>query len=161
MLYRSILTLLISCAWLLAGTGCSLWPASEQPMVQVKLRTVEVIKARLTEQRLLLHVRIDNNGSQPLKLRGLDFQLSLEGLELAEGRYRKAHWIAAGGHAELAIPVRSNLWPHGRLLLEALRHPQQPLGYHLDARIKRGWLLPPDVHLQRDGAIIPGHFFPE
>ncbi len=52
---------------------------------------VEVVRAKLMEQRFVLHFRIDNRNDSELTVRGLEYRIHLGDILLAEGEHE--HWI--------------------------------------------------------------------
>ena len=55
---------------------------------------VEVVRAKLLEQRFVLHFRIDNPNDSDLTVRGLEYRIHLGDILLAEGEHE--HWFTVG-----------------------------------------------------------------
>lgn len=142
-------------------SGCTSWFVDDTVDPQVHLVKVEVVKARLLEQHLRLYFRVDNPNDADLTVRGLVYRIHLSQLLLAEGEYE--HWftVAPRSSRYFQVPVRTNLWPHVREVVKLLRNPQRPIPYRLEGELETGLFIGHDVHLARNGEIIPGDFIPE
>ena len=147
---------------LLSGlTGCSTWMTGGFKDPDVQLIKVDVVKARLLEQEFRLRFRIDNPNGVSLPVRGLDYNVHLNGIQLAEGYSNEWFTVPAHGHHTFDVPVRTNLWRHLKGVVEALEEPEAPIRYRLRGEVKTGLLFGRSVHLQRNGEIIPGDYIPE
>ena len=86
---------------LLSGlTGCSTWMSGGFKDPDVQLIKVDVIKARLLEQEFRLRFRIDNPNGVSLPVRGLDYNVHINGIQLAEGHSNE--WFTAVSYTHLA-----------------------------------------------------------
>ncbi|MGC5702910.1 LEA type 2 family protein [Pseudomonas sp. NFXW11] len=146
---------------LLGLSGCRSWSGSEERDPTVHLARVEVVKANLLEQRFTLHLRVDNPNDSELTVRRLTYKVYLEQLLLSEGEHE--HWFSVSPHSSrlFKVPVRTNLWPQVREVVKLLRKPQRPIPYRLEGELEVGLFIGRDVHLKRNGVIIPGDFIPE
>jgi len=141
--------------------GCAGWFGGDFQDPDVHLVKVDVIKARLLEQRFSLRFRIDNPNDSDLPIRGLEYQVHLNGIRLAEGESSEWLSVPAHGRSEFEVPVRTNLWRHVKDIVKALEKPDQPIRYSLRGEVKTGLLFGRNVHMQRDGEIIPSEHIPE
>ena len=147
---------------LLSGlTGCSTWMTGGFKDPDVQLIKVDVVKARLLEQEFRLRFRIDNPNGVSLPVRGLDYNVHLNGIQLAEGYSNEWFTVPAHGHHTFDVPVRTNLWRHLRQIVKALEKPDEAIPYRLQGAVKTGWLFGQSVHMSRNGEIIPGDYIPE
>ncbi|WP_068829920.1 LEA type 2 family protein [Pseudomonas sp. BMS12] len=143
-------------------SGCASWFGSDFQDPHVHLVKVDVIKARLLEQRFSLRFRIDNPNDSELAIRGLVYDVQLNGIPLATGQSSQSVEVPAHGHREFEVPVRTNLWRHLKGLVKSLEDTERPLRYQLRGEVKVGSMLfGRSVHLQRNGEIIPGDYIPE
>ncbi len=142
-------------------TGCSTWMTGGFKDPDVQLIKVDVIKARLLEQEFSLRFRIDNPNGVSLPVRGLNYNVHLNGIQLAEGHSSEWFTVPAHGHHTFDVPVRTNLWRHVRQIVKALEKPDVPIRYSLKGEVKTGMLFGRSVHMARNGEIIPGDFIPE
>jgi len=141
--------------------GCSTWMTGGFKDPDVQLIKVDVIKARLLEQEFRLRFRIDNPNGVSLPVRGLEYDITLNDIPLAEGVSNEWFTVPAHGHHSFEVPVRTNLWRHVRQVVKMLEKPDQPIRYSLEGEVKTGMLFGRSVHMRRNGEIIPGDFIPE
>ncbi|VXC89562.1 conserved hypothetical protein [Pseudomonas sp. 8Z] len=127
----------------------------------VRLIKVDVIKAKLLEQEFRLRFRIDNPNSVSLPVRGLEYDITLNEIPLAAGSSSEWFTVPAHGQYTFEVPVRTNLWRHVRQVVKMLEKPNQPIRYTLNGEVKTGMLFSRNVHMSRNGEIIPGDFIPE
>lgn len=153
--------LLLFSILILQLTGCASWLDSDYRDPEVHLVKVETVKARLTEQEFILHVRVDNPNDERLFIRYLRYSVHLNELLLAEGE--ESLWRSVGAHARrtFKIPVRTNLWQKAKPLAKMLKDTDQPLRYRLDGELISGLIFSRNLHLSRSGEIIPGDLLPE
>lgn len=145
---------------LLSLTGCASWLDSDFRDPEVHLIKVETVKARLMQQRFILHFRIDNPNDSALQVRGLSYAVRLNDLLLAQGDDGQWLRIDAQSRRTLQVEVRTNLWQHLKPLAKMLRT-HAPLHYRLEGTLRTGLFFTRDLHLSRSGEIIPGDFVPE
>jgi LEA14-like dessication related protein len=141
--------------------GCASWFSDEEPDPEVHLVRVEVVRAKLLEQRFVLHFRIDNPNDSDLTVRGLEYRIHLGDILLAEGEHE--HWITVGPKRSgfYKVPIRTNLWPKVKDLVKQLKSPKQPVPYRLEGEMETGLFIAHYVHLARNGVIIPADLIPE
>ncbi|MGV8844808.1 MAG: LEA type 2 family protein [Pseudomonas sp.] len=156
-----ILSLFVFCGLLSGLTGCSSGITGSFKDPQVHLIKVDLVKARLLEQEFILRFRIDNPNAADLRVRGLIYSLYLNDVKLTEGEHSDWFSVPAYGHRVFVVPVRTNLWRHARQVVKALESPDQPIRYRLVGEVKTGLLFGRNVHVARNGEIIPGDFIPE
>lgn len=156
-----ILSLLLTLGLLVSLGGCSSGLTDDFRDPEVRLLKVDVIKAKLLEQKFVLRFRIDNPNDISLPIRGLNYNVKLNGVPLAEGRSDKSFTVPAHGHQTFDVPVRTNLWRHLKRIVNSLEDPDEPISYQLQGEVKTGLMFGRSVHLQRNGEIIPGNYIPE
>jgi LEA14-like dessication related protein len=148
--------------FLLSGlSGCASWFSDDEPDPQVHLVQVEVVRAKLMEQKFILHFRVDNPNDSDLTVRSLEYRIHLGDMLLAEGEHE--HWFTVGPKhsAYFKVPIRTNLWPKIRDLVKMLKKPDQPIPYRLEGELETGLFIAHYVHLARNGVIIPADLIPE
>jgi len=158
---RTLRTYSLLLALMLGLSGCASWFADDAPEPQIQLVQVEVVRAKLLEQRFKLHFRVDNPGDSDLTVRGLVYKITLGNILLTEGESNEWLTVAPHSHAFFRVKVRTNLWPQIRDVLDMLKNPRQPVPYRLEGELKTGLFIGNDVHVMRNGEIIPGDFIPE
>jgi len=146
---------------LLTLSGCASWFDTDTRDPEVRLVRVELVKARLVQQKFRLHFRVDNPNDDNLTVRSLHYRLYLDDWLLSEGESEGWFTVEANNHASLVIPARTNLWEHLRDLSRRLKHPHEPIPYRLEGELETGILLRHDVHLERKGEIIPAEITAE
>lgn len=156
-----ILSLLLTLGLLVSLGGCSSWLTDDFRDPEVRLLKVDVVKAKLLEQKFVLRFRIDNPNDISLPIRGLNYNVKLNGVLLAEGQSDKSFTVPARGHQIFDVPVRTNLWRHLKRIVNSLEDPDEPISYQLQGEVKTGLMFGRSVHLQRNGEIIPGNYIPE
>jgi LEA14-like dessication related protein len=142
-------------------SGCTSWFADDTPPPQIHLVKVELVRAKLLEQKFKLHFRVDNRGDSDLTVRGLIYKISLADVELTEGESNEWLTIAPHGRGFFKVTVRTNLWPQVREIADLLKNPDRPIPYRLEGELKTGLFIGNDVHVMRNDEIIPGDFIPE
>ena len=151
----------IALAMLLMVSGCTSWFDSGDKDPDVHLEKVELVQAKLLEQRFRLHFRVDNPNDSTLTVRGLSYAVYLGTIKLTEGE--NEHWFSVQpkSSADYVIPVRTNLWPQIRDVVQMLKNPDKPVPYRLEGELKTGLFIGYDVQVNHNGEIIPGDFIPE
>ncbi|MCF4998028.1 hypothetical protein GIW70_12920 [Pseudomonas syringae] len=141
--------------------GCASWFSDDAPDPTVHLVKVEVVRAKLLEQRFILHFRVDNPNDEDLTVRGLEYRIHLADILLAEGEHE--HWFTVGPKrsAYFKVPIRTNLWPRVRDVVKMLKKPGQTIPYRLEGEMETGLFIARYVHLERNGVIIPADLIPE
>ncbi|OOG88126.1 hypothetical protein B0E42_06135 [Pseudomonas sp. A25(2017)] len=151
----------ITCLLLVGLGGCASWRGEQAPEPQVHLVKVEVVRARLLEQKFTLHFRVDNPGDSDLTVRGLTYRIHLGDLLLTEGEHE--HWFTVRPRhsAYFKVPIRTNLWPQVRDVVKLLEKPREQIPYRLEGELETGLFIADYVHLERNGVIIAADFIAE
>ncbi|MDI2144008.1 MULTISPECIES: LEA type 2 family protein [unclassified Pseudomonas] len=141
--------------------GCASWFSDDSLDPAVHLVKVEVVRARLLEQKFILHFRIDNPNDSELTVRGLEYRVHLADMLLAEGEHE--HWITVGAKSSAfyKVPIRTNLWPKVKDVVKMLKNPHQQVPYRLQGEMETGLFIAHYVHLERNGVIIPADLITE
>ncbi|WP_426205509.1 LEA type 2 family protein [Pseudomonas sp. TWP3-1] len=141
--------------------GCASWFTGDPVDPTVHLVKVEVVRAKLLEQKFILHFRIDNPNDSDLTVRGLEYRIHLADMLLAEGEHE--HWFTVGPKrsAYFKVPIRTNLWPKVKEVVKLLKKPGQSIPYRLEGEMETGLFIAHYVHLARNGVIIPADLIPE
>lgn len=142
-------------------TGCASWFEDDSPPPHVALVKVEVVRAKLLEQKFKLYFRVDNRDDADLTVRGLIYKISLGNLLLTEGESNEWLTVPPRSHKFFRVSVRTNLWPQVRDVVQMLKNPDQPVPYRLEGELKTGLFIGNDVQVAHNGEIIPGDFIPE
>ncbi|PTT85044.1 hypothetical protein DBR29_23575, partial [Pseudomonas sp. HMWF005] len=126
--------------------GCASWFSDDSVDPAVHLVNVEVVRAKLLEQKFILHFRIDNPNDSDLTVRGLEYRIHLGDLLLAEGEHE--HWFTVGPKrsAYFKVPIRTNLWPQVKEVVKMLKNSNQPIPYRLQGEMETGLFIAHYVH---------------
>ena len=141
--------------------GCASWFSGDSVDPAVHLVKVEVVRAKLLEQKFILHFRVDNPNDSELTVRGLEYRIHLADMLLAEGEHE--HWFTVGPRhsAYFKVPIRTNLWPKVKAVVKMLKKSDQQIPYRLQGEMETGLFIAHYVHLERNGVIIPADLTPE
>ena len=151
--------LLTLCALLLMlSTGCANRASNNWQKPDVQLVDAEIVRAKLLEQEFLLKFRIDNPNDTTLSLKRMNYSLTLNGIPLAKDQRPIRVKIPPQGHTYIELPVFTNLWRHVRTLASALKNPQQPISYSLNATISTTGFTGHSFDIARSGSINPNSF---
>ncbi len=142
-------------------TGCASWFEDNAPAPHVSLVKIDVVRAKLLEQKFKLYFRVDNRDDADLTVRGLVYKVTLGNLLLTEGESNEWLTVPPHGHAYFKVSVRTNLWPRVRDVVRMLKNPDRPVPYRLEGELKTGLFIGNDVRVNHNGEIIPGDFIPE
>lgn len=143
------------------SSGCATWMGGDFKAPDVQLVNVDVVRARLLEQELILSFRIDNPNGTNLPVRGLDYTVFLNDVKLASGQSSTWFTVPAHGHEEFTVPVNTNLWRHMKYIVKLLEKPDKPIQYRLEGEVKTGLMFGRRIKLVRVGQIVPGEYIPE
>lgn len=141
--------------------GCASWFSDDSVDPAVHLVNVEVVRAKLLEQKFILHFRIDNPNDSDLTVRGLEYRIHLDDLLLAEGEHENWFTVGPKRSAYFKVPIRTNLWPQVKEVVKMLKNSNQPIPYRLQGEMETGLFIAHYVHLERNGVIIPADLIPE
>ena len=113
---KQVRTIVLSFACLLAAYGCSaLGPKLDAP--RLSLVSVAMTSGDMFNQQFLVRLHVQNPNDRELPVRGIDYQLFLEGDSFAEGVSNKPFVVPALGETEFDMSVRTNFVSGlGRLL---------------------------------------------
>lgn len=150
------------CLFMVLGLGgCASWFSDDDLDPQVHLLKVEVVRAKLLDQKFMLYFRVDNPNDDSLTIRGMEYRIHLSQFLLAEGETEQWFSVDPKSSSYFQVPIRTNLWQHLREMVKLLKKPDQPIPYRLEGTLETGLFFGKDVHLSHYGEIIPGDFIPE
>ena len=111
-------------AALLVLAGCAAFaPKLEAP--RLALVSAAMTSGDIFSQNFLVRMHVQNPNDRDLPIRGIDYQLFLEGDSFAEGVTPKAFVVPANGETEFDITVRTNFVSSVGRLLTRLQGKQQ------------------------------------
>lgn len=156
--YRTCVRNLTLLLLVLFTSGCSTWFGRDFREPEVQLTDVELVYARLLEQELLLEFRIDNPNDRSLPVRGMSYNLDINGLSLGRGHSNQWMTVPANGSSYFKLRAHTNLWRHVKSLVALLKNPDQPIRYSLDGELKTGLMFNKKVPVRRQGSFTPGEY---
>jgi LEA14-like dessication related protein len=112
-------------------TGCSLFvPKLEKPTLSVV--RVQMLKSDLWHQELKVRVRVQNPNDRALPVKGIVYQLEVEGQELAHGMSGDSFIVPALGEAEFDMSVSANM---ANVLIKLLNKSGSEVEYRIYGKI--------------------------
>jgi LEA14-like dessication related protein len=92
----------------LALGGCSAFvPKLESPRLSIV--NVELLQGTIWEQRLRVHIRVENPNDRALPVASLAYSIEVAGQELAHGASNDSFIVPALGETEFATDVSANM----------------------------------------------------
>lgn len=133
-------------------TGCStLKPSFEQPTVNVI--SIKAPSRGSVEKLFRVGLRVTNPNNMALDIKGISYELSVDGIALASGVTAEIPVVAAYGEASFDVPVGVSLLNGLRLFKRLVDTPQAELPYELEARIDVGSTWLPKISVSERGMI--------
>lgn len=134
--------LLLLCPFLLATACSSLVPGFEQPQVSLTSFALAPQSNGLSP-RFNIGLRITNPNRMPLPLRGISYEVEVEGNRILNGASPDLPTVGAYDSADFVIEAAPDLFGGARLLADLMtRQRSSSLGFTFRARIDSGSLLP-------------------
>jgi LEA14-like dessication related protein len=98
-------TCVLACA--LALTGCSVF-APKLVSPKLTIINVELLQSTIWQQRLRVHLRVENPNERALAVTALTYSIEVAGQELAHGAANESFLVPALGETEFATDVTAN-----------------------------------------------------
>jgi LEA14-like dessication related protein len=137
---------------LLCLTACAqMTPNFEQPDVEVT--SINMLPSQGIEARFLIGLRVSNPNRIALKVVGMSYDVSLEGIEIIKGVTSDVPTIPAYGTEEFKIPASANLVNSLKLLSGFMTNPKDKLKYSFGAKLDVGSSLLPALRISDGGEI--------
>jgi LEA14-like dessication related protein len=93
-------------AWLLAA--CSVFvPKLQSPHLSIV--NVELLSSNVWQQRLRVHIRVENPNDRVLPVSALSYSIEVAGQELAHGAANESFIVPARGESEFATDATANM----------------------------------------------------
>jgi len=119
-----------ACAALLL-TGCSLFvPKFEKPALSVV--SIQLLKSDLWHQELKVRMRVQNPNDRALPVKGISYELEVDGQELAHGISGDSFLVPANGEAEFDMSVSANM---ASVLVKVLSQGGNQVDYRMTGKI--------------------------
>jgi LEA14-like dessication related protein len=112
-------------------SGCSLFvPKLERPTLSVV--RVQMLKSDLWHQELKVRMRVQNPNDRVLPVKGIVYELDVEGQELAHGMSGDSFVVPALGEAEFDMSVSANM---ANMLIKLLNKGGTEVEYRIYGKI--------------------------
>ncbi len=112
-------------------SACSLFvPKLEKPTLSVV--SVQMVKGDLWHQNLKLRMRVQNPNDRTLPVKGLSYQLDVDGQEFAHGESGDSFIVPARGEAEFDLSVSANV---ASMLIKVLGQGGKQVDYRITGKI--------------------------
>ena len=112
-------------------SGCSLFvPKLEKPTLSVV--RVQMLKSDLWHQELKVRMRVQNPNDRVLPVKGIVYELDVEGQELAHGMSGDSFVVPALGEAEFDMSVSANM---ANMLIKLLNKNGNQVEYRIYGKI--------------------------
>ncbi|RDE19744.1 hypothetical protein DV711_12765 [Motiliproteus coralliicola] len=132
-------------------SGCAtLQPGFEKP--QVNLTSFELLPSNGVAPKFGIGLHVINPNRTPLSLKGLVYNVEIEGHKILTGVANDLPVIAAYGEGDIQLQASANLFNTLRMLSSLVNRPSDSLSYDLNAKLDVGSLLP-RVEVNESGKI--------
>ena len=136
---------------LLLSSCATLAPDYEKPDLQ--LTNLQILPSQGLEQRFRLSFRIVNPNNTAFGVDGMNFKLSLGGLQVATGVSDKSFVLQPLSENTFDVDVSAGLFNSSRVLLDILNSKFQELAYEINAKIFTSKGLRGSIDVTRTGVI--------
>jgi LEA14-like dessication related protein len=113
--------------------ACALAPKLEPPKLSIV--SVQIVSGDLFTQQLKIRVHVENPNDRTLPVKGIEYNIEIEGEQFASGESAASFMVPALGAAEFDMNVTTNL--AGALLKVLARGPNagQEVSYRLSGKV--------------------------
>jgi len=120
-------------AWALAG--CSVFaPRLQSP--HLSIANVELLSSTLWEQRLRVHILVENPNDRVLPVSALTYSIQVAGQELAHGAANESFVVPALGSSEFATDVTANMAGALIAILARGHGAHEPIDYRIVGEVR-------------------------
>jgi len=127
---RSAALLLLACT---LGACSSIVPRLEAP--HLSITNVELLSGTVWEQRLRVHLRVENPNDRALPVAALVYTIEVAGQELARGAANESFIVPANGESEFATDVTANMAGALVAILGRGGGKNQAIDYHISGKV--------------------------
>ncbi len=147
------LVLLVVAVWMFQLGGCAtLLPSFEKPSVTVT--TFRPLPSSALAPSFEVGLRVANPNAIQLNLRGISYQVSLNGYLVADGAARDLPTIPAHGQAEFKVSVTVGLLEGVRFVNDLLKSKRSKVDYSFRATLDVGAMIP-SINVEKTGSYVP------
>ena len=137
------------------SSGCAALKGNLQAP-EVRVRDVTLGNLDLSGLEILVNLRLRNPNNVALPVTGIEYNLILENVKVADGREARAVTLPALGEADMQISLNVNLLTSATKLLPILLNPAKTpksLHYKVDGHVKLDWWYLPSIAFDRSGEL--------
>jgi LEA14-like dessication related protein len=138
---RRLLLLPLLTGLLLPAACGSLTPGFQQPQISVTSFALAPQSTSLAPH-FNIGLRVTNPNRVPLPLRGISYEVEVEGNRILNGANPTLPTVGAYSSADFVIEAAPDLFGGARLLADLMTRQRSSLGFTFRARIDTGSLLP-------------------
>lgn len=147
--------------WLAVGStaalaGCSLLQTANLQAPEVRVRNVQIGRLDLSGLELVVDLRLRNPNDIALPVTGVEYNLMLQGIKVADGRQAQSVTLPALGETDLRLGLNVNLLTTATQLVPLLLNPRaapKTLSYAVDGSVKLDWWYMPSIGFNRAGEV--------
>ena len=141
----------VVCALVMCLTACSaLRPKLEVP--RLTLVSVAMTSADIFNQQFLVRLNVQNPNDRELPVRGIDYELFLEGDSFSEGSSNKPFTVPAKGDTDFEMIVRTNFVAGAGRLLSRLNGRDQ-VQYVVEGKLLTDISMAKKIPFQESGTV--------
>lgn len=137
--------------YLLVAGCASLRPNFETPNIHVT--SLSMLPSSGLEARFKIGLRVSNPNPQALKVRGMSYNVSLEGFKFIQGVGNNIPTIPAYGEEEFFVEASTNLIESIKMITAFINNPRDTLQYSFGAKLDTGSTVLPRLKLSDSGEI--------
>jgi LEA14-like dessication related protein len=135
----------------LALVACSAFaPKLQSPRLSIV--NVETLKGSLWEQRLRVHLRVENPNDRALPVAALSYSIEVAGQELAHGAANDSFNVPALGETEFATDVTANVAGALLTLLARGQDASAAIDYRITGKVSLGAGLVRSIPFDHQGS---------
>jgi len=139
-----------------ALTSCS-WISGESEAVDVRVISLQKLDPVGFEQGFELGLKLVNPTDEPLMIKGLVFDMDLEGYRLLSGVYSAVPEIAPYSEVDITAHASISLVNSLRFFNELMTQPKDSFKFKFRARVDVDAWWPKSIVIKRDGEIRLPH----
>jgi LEA14-like dessication related protein len=123
---------------------------------EVQVRNVSLGRLDLSGLEMLVDLRLRNPNNIALPITGVEYNLMLQNIKVADGRQAESRILPALGETDVRLGLNLNLLASASQLVPMLLNPQsapKALNYRVDGSVKLDWWYMPSIPFNRAGEV--------
>lgn len=138
---------------LLLLSGCAAVNSNYDPPV-IGINSFRMLPSETISPRFEIGLHLVNPNSEPLKLKGIAYTVSLEDHKILMGVANELPTIEAYGEGDIILEATADLLSGAKLLSSLLNNPRSSVSYTFSAKLDAGRFGPP-IHIIEEGVFSP------